>query len=363
VLEPVRHPRARAVRHGRHRPRAARSPRSITGGPHPARSGHRRRTGDNREPTEGEPPWRDVLRRRRRPVPDPGRKVAVIGYGSQGHAHALNLRDSGVDVRVGLPEGSKSRAKAEAEGLRVLTPPRRRRGRRHHDPRARHRAADALREDIEPNLSTATRCSSPRLQHPLRHISRPPASTCMVAPKGPATSCAAPTSRGRRRAVPHRRRAGRVRQGARPRAVLRRRPSAAPAPACIETTFTEETETDLFGEQAVLCGGRHRAGAGRLRDARRGRLPARVAYFECLHELKLIVDLMYEGGIAKHALLDLRHRRVRRLRSRGRVLGTSVNVVSPLRWLHSLVTDRIARSSAGSPIVIGKPIAPAKCRR
>jgi len=230
-----------------------------------------------------------------------GRKVAIIGYGSQGHAHALNLRDSGVDVRVGLKEGSASRAKAEAEGLRVVS------------------VADAVKE------ATVIMILAP--DHVQRHIYtesilpnlkdgdslffghgfnirfgyiKPTASVdvCMVAPKGPghlvrreyaagrgvpvivaveqdSTSSAWPLTLSYAKAI------GGLRAGG------------------ILTTFTEETETDLFGEQSVLCGGASQLVMYGFEVLTEAGYQPEVAYFECLHELKLIVDLMYEGGIAK----------------------------------------------------------------
>ena len=230
-----------------------------------------------------------------------GRVVAVLGYGSQGHAHALSLRDSGVDVRVGLPEGSKSRERADAEGLRVLTPseacaeadlimvlaP---------DPVQRSLYAEA----IEPNLADGDALFFGHGLNIRYDLIKPPAGVdvAMVAPKGPghlvrrqyvdgrgvpvlvaveqdATGTAWDLVKSYAKAI------GGTRAGA------------------IKTTFTEETETDLFGEQVVLCGGLAeliKSGFDTLVDA--GYQPE-VAYFECLHEVKLIVDLMYEGGLSK----------------------------------------------------------------
>ncbi len=229
------------------------------------------------------------------------RHVAVLGYGSQGHAHALSLRDSGVDVRVGLPEGSRSRPKAEAEGLRVLTPyeaceeadlivvlaP---------DPAQR----DLYREAVEPNLVEGDALFFGHGFNIRFGYIQPPegVDVCMVAPKGPGHLVRREFSEGRgvpvlvaveqdasgkawELALAYAKGIGGLRAGG------------------IKTTFTEETETDLFGEQAVLCGGASalvQAGFETLVEA--GYQPE-VAYFECLHELKLIVDLMYEGGIAK----------------------------------------------------------------
>ena len=230
-----------------------------------------------------------------------GRNVAVLGYGSQGHAHALSLRDSGVDVRVGLPEGSKSRERADAEGLRVVTPfeaceeadlvmvlaP---------DPVQRSLYAEA----IAPNLVDGDALFFGHGLNIRYDLITPPAGVdvCMVAPKGPGHLVRRQFVDGR--GVPvlvaveqdatggawdlvksYAKGIGGTRAGA------------------IRTTFTEETETDLFGEQVVLCGGLSeliKSGFDTLVGA--GYQPE-IAYFECLHEVKLIVDLMYEGGISK----------------------------------------------------------------
>ena len=229
------------------------------------------------------------------------RQVAVLGYGSQGHAHALSLRDSGVDVRVGLPEGSKSRAAAEEEGLRVLTPfeaceeadlimilaP---------DPVQRRLYAEA----VEPNLIDGDAIFFGHGFNIRYGLIKPPPGidVCMVAPKGPGHLVRRQFSEGKGvpvlvaveqdstgkawdLALSYAKGIGGTRAGA------------------IKTTFTEETETDLFGEQAVLCGGVSeliKAGFDTLVDA--GYQPE-IAYFECMHEMKLIVDLMYEGGLSK----------------------------------------------------------------
>jgi ketol-acid reductoisomerase len=230
-----------------------------------------------------------------------GRKVAVLGYGSQGHAHALSLRDSGADVRVGLPEGSRSRAKAEDEGLRVLTPgeacaaadlimvlaP---------DPAQRGLYADA----IEPNLKDGDALFFGHGFNIRFGYIKPPASVdvAMVAPKGPGHLVRRQFVDGK--GVPVLVAVEQDASGsAWDLALSYAKAIGGTRAGAIKTTFTEETETDLFGEQAVLCGGASQLvmyGFEVLTEA--GYAPE-VAYFECLHELKLIVDLMYEGGIAK----------------------------------------------------------------
>ncbi|HET9128840.1 MAG TPA: ketol-acid reductoisomerase [Propionibacteriaceae bacterium] len=230
-----------------------------------------------------------------------GRTVAIIGFGSQGHAHALNLRDSGVDVRVGLLEGSKSRAKAEAQGLRVLTPAE---ATAEADlimilaPDQHQRKLYA--EQIEPNLQDGDALFFAHGFNIRFGYIKPPAGVdvCMVAPKGPGHLVRREYADGR--GVPV---IVAVEQDATgeawPLALSYAKAIGGLRAGGIKTTFTEETETDLFGEQAVLCGGMSalvQAGFDTLVGA--GYQPE-VAYFECLHELKLIVDLMYEGGIAK----------------------------------------------------------------
>ncbi|HEX3335527.1 MAG TPA: ketol-acid reductoisomerase [Jatrophihabitans sp.] len=230
-----------------------------------------------------------------------GRKVAVLGFGSQGHAHALSLRDSGVDVRVGLPEGSRSRPKAEDEGLRVLTPaeasaeadlimvlaP---------DPAQRKLYADS----IAPNLKEGDAIFFGHGFNIRFGYIDPPANVdvAMVAPKGPGHLVRRQFVDGK--GVPV---LVAVEQDATGKAfdlaLSYAKAIGGTRAGAIKTTFTEETETDLFGEQAVLCGGASQLvmyGFEVLTEA--GYAPE-VAYFECLHELKLIVDLMYEGGIAK----------------------------------------------------------------
>jgi ketol-acid reductoisomerase len=230
-----------------------------------------------------------------------GRKIAVLGYGSQGHAHALSLRDSGADVRVGLPEGSKSRAAAEAEGLRVLTP---------YNACAEADLVMVLAPDttqrslyaeaIEPNLNDGDALFFAHGFNIRFGYITPPANVdvAMVAPKGPGHLVRRQYQEGR--GVPC---LVAVEQDASGNALALALAYAkgigGTRAGALKTTFTEETETDLFGEQAVLCGGATalvQAGFETLVEA--GYQPE-VAYFECLHELKLIVDLMYEGGLAK----------------------------------------------------------------
>ncbi len=230
-----------------------------------------------------------------------GRRVAVLGYGSQGHAHALSLRDSGVDVRVGLPEGSKSREKAENDGLRVLTPaeavkeadvtmilaP---------DHIQRHLYA----EHVAPNLKEGDALffgHGLNIRYGL--IEAPEGvDVCMVAPKGPGHLVRRQFEAGR--GVPCLVAVEKDATGkALDLALSYAKGIGGTRAGALRTTFTEETETDLFGEQAVLCGGVSeliKAGFETLIEA--GYQPE-VAYFECLHEMKLIVDLMYEGGISK----------------------------------------------------------------
>ena len=229
------------------------------------------------------------------------RHVAVLGYGSQGHAHALSLRDSGVDVRVGLPEGSASREKASNDGLRVLSP------------------ADACEEaDLVMVLvpdhlqrSLYSEAIAPSLvegdalffAHGLNiryDLIDPPAGVdvCMVAPKAPGHLVRRQFTQGR--GVPVLVAVERDATGnAWPLTLSYAKAIGGTRAGALRTTFTEETETDLFGEQAVLCGGVSeliKAGFATLVEA--GYQPE-AAYFECLHEMKLIVDLMYEGGISK----------------------------------------------------------------
>ena len=227
-----------------------------------------------------------------------GKTVAIIGYGSQGHAHALNLHESGVDVVVGLYNGSKSWAKAEATGLKVMTAA--------DAAKAAdvimilindERQADMYKKDIEPNLTAGKALA---FAHGFNiHFGQivPPADVdvFMIAPKGPGHTVRSEYVEGK--GVPclvaiHQDATGRALDVA-----LAYAAGIGGARAgVLETTFKVETETDLFGEQAVLCGGvtaLMTAGFETLVEA--GYAPEN-AYFECIHEMKLIVDLIYTGG-------------------------------------------------------------------
>ncbi|MDQ2648077.1 MAG: ketol-acid reductoisomerase [Actinomycetota bacterium] len=229
-----------------------------------------------------------------------GRKVAVIGYGSQGHAHALNLKDSGVDVRVGLRSDSSSVAKAEAAGLRVLSIAD---ATAEADlvmllgPDTEHKAI--FNEHIAPNLSSGDALFvghgfSVRFDQVV-----PPADVdvALVAPKGPGHLVRRTYTEGG--GVPALIAVAQdATGGAKALALSYADAIGGSRAGVLETTFEEETETDLFGEQVVLCGGLTalvQAGFETLVEA--GYQPE-SAYFECLHELKLIVDLMYEQGIS-----------------------------------------------------------------
>ncbi|MGD9957354.1 MAG: ketol-acid reductoisomerase [Candidatus Nanopelagicales bacterium] len=229
-----------------------------------------------------------------------GRKVAVIGYGSQGHAHALSLRDSGVEVKIGLPEGSKSRQKAADEGLEVLTPAE---ASAWADlimilaPDTKQRFIYA--EDIAPNLKSGDAIFFGHGFNIRYDLIKPPADVdvAMVAPKGPGHLVRRQFVDGK--GVPALIAVEQDATGNAKALALSYAAGIGGARAgVIETTIKEETETDLFGVQAVLCGGAAalvQTGFEVLTEA--GYAPE-IAYFECLHELKLIVDLMYEGGIA-----------------------------------------------------------------
>ncbi len=230
-----------------------------------------------------------------------GKKVAVIGYGSQGHAHALNLRDSGVDVRVGLAEGSKSRVKAEEEGIRVLSVAE---AVKESDVvmllAPDHKQRHIYKESIEPNLKPGSALFFGHGFNIRFGYIKPPANidVCMVAPKGPGHLVRREFSAGR--GVPD---IVAVEQDATgnawPLTLSYAKAIGGLRAGAILTTFTEEAETDLFGEQSVLCGGASQLVMYGFETLVEAGYQPEVAYFECLHELKLIVDLMYEGGIAK----------------------------------------------------------------
>ncbi|MEO8162657.1 MAG: ketol-acid reductoisomerase, partial [Ilumatobacteraceae bacterium] len=228
------------------------------------------------------------------------KKVAIIGYGSQGHAHALNLKESGVDVVVGLRQGSSSKSKAESAGLRVLS------------------IADAAKfadvimmlapdteqkkiyeESIQPNLVAGKALAFAHGFNIRFNRIEPPAGVdvIMIAPKGPGHLVRRTYTEGG--GVPALIAVSQDATGmAKALAMSYAEAIGAARAGVIETTFPEETETDLFGEQVVLCGGLTSlimAGYETLVEA--GYQPE-MAYFECLHEVKLIVDLMYEEGIA-----------------------------------------------------------------
>ncbi|MGD8711940.1 MAG: ketol-acid reductoisomerase, partial [Thiohalophilus sp.] len=229
-----------------------------------------------------------------------GKKVAIIGYGSQGHAHANNLKDSGVDVTVGLREGSASATKAEKAGLKVKNVPEAVAG------------ADVVmilapdefqariyKHDIEPNLKKeATLAFAHGFSiHYNQIVPREDLDVIMIAPKAPGHTVRSEFVRGG--GIPDLVAIFQDASGkAKETALSYASAIGGGRTGIIETTFKDETETDLFGEQAVLCGGAVelvKAGFETLVEA--GYAPE-MAYFECLHELKLIVDLMYEGGIA-----------------------------------------------------------------
>lgn len=229
-----------------------------------------------------------------------GKKIAILGYGSQGHAHAQNLRDSGMDVRVGLYPGAKNWAKAEADGLRVMT--------------TAEACAEAnvimltlpdqvqgkvYTDDIAPYLKAGDTLMFAHGLNIRFGFIQPPANVdvSMVAPKAPGHRVREVFKEGS--GVPalvavHQDYSGKALQNA----LAYAKAIGSTRAGVLETTFAEETETDLFGEQAVLCGGVSelvKAGFKTLVDA--GYQPE-IAYFECMHELKLIVDLMYQGGLS-----------------------------------------------------------------
>lgn len=229
------------------------------------------------------------------------KKVCVLGFGSQGHAHALNLHDSGVDVVVGLRADSSTRKKVEAAGLTVK------------DTADAVKGADVVmvltpdewqakiyRDDIEPNLKEGATLAFGHgfAIHYGQVVPRRDLDVIMIAPKAPGHTVRNEFANGR--GIPD---LIAVAQDANGGAALETAKSYASAigggrTAIIYTTFKDETETDLFGEQAVLCGGIVELIKMGFETLVEGGYPPELAYFECLHETKLIVDLIYEGGIA-----------------------------------------------------------------
>jgi len=229
-----------------------------------------------------------------------GKTIAVIGYGSQGHAHALNARDSGCKVIIGLHEGSKSRAKAQADGLEVLSVA------------DATKAADVVMILVPDTMQAAVYASEigdnlkPGAMLMFAHGFNiqyntivPPANVdvTMVAPKAPGHRVREVYTEGagtpgllavHQDATGH----------AHAMALAYARAIGCTRAGVIETTFKEETETDLFGEQVVLCGGVTALVRTAFETLVKGGYQPQIAYFECLHELKLIVDLMYEGGLS-----------------------------------------------------------------
>jgi len=285
-----------------------------------------------------------------------GRKVAVLGYGSQGHAHALNLHESGVDVRVGLRDGSSSWTKAEEAGLRVVTIAQ------------ACKEADVImvllpdteqarvyREDIEPNLDDR---DSLAFAHGFNiHYGqiRPPKGidVWMIAPKGPGhlvrrtfedgggvpalvAISADETGKAKQTALAYARAIGTTRAGV------------------LDTTFEEETETDLFGEQVVLCGGLVELIQASFETLVNAGYQPESAYFETLHEVKLIVDLIYEGGIAnmRYSISDTAEYGDM---TRGPRIVTDETRAEMRRILDEIKTGRFARewileNQAGRPV-------------
>ncbi|MER3481617.1 MAG: ketol-acid reductoisomerase, partial [Meiothermus sp.] len=226
--------------------------------------------------------------------------VAILGFGSQGHAHALNLRDSGIGVVVGLRPGSRNEAKAKAAGLEVL-------------PVAEAvRKADVVmvllpdetqgqvyRQEVEPNLKEGAALA---FAHGFNiHFGqikpRPDLDVWMVAPKGPGHLVRSEYEKGS--GVPSLVAIYQDASGsALPTALAYAKANGGTRAGTIQTTFKDETETDLFGEQTVLCGGLTQLIAAGFETLVEAGYPPEMAYFECLHEVKLIVDLIYESGFA-----------------------------------------------------------------
>jgi len=228
-----------------------------------------------------------------------GKKIAIIGFGSQGHAHALNLHESGVDVCVGLRDGSKSRAKAEAAGLKVM------------DLSAAAAWANVVMmlapdtrqpaiytEHIAPNLKAGDTLMFAHGFN-IRYGTIEPAAdvdVSMVAPKSPGHRVRETYQDGAGTpclVAVHQDASGNAKQ----QALAYAKGIGGTRAGVLETTFSEETETDLFGEQAVLCGGTSELVKAAFNTLVEAGYQPEIAYFECLHELKLIVDLMYRGGL------------------------------------------------------------------
>jgi ketol-acid reductoisomerase len=237
-----------------------------------------------------------------------GQAIAVLGFGSQGHAHALNLKDSGHDVRVGLRPGSSSKAVAEEAGLDVRT--------------TAEAAAEAdvvmmlqpdtaqarvYQEDVAPNLKAGDMLMFAHGFNIHFGTIDPPADVdvTMIAPKGPGHLVRRTYEQGigtPALVAVHRNPTGTARE----RALAYAAGIGAARAGVIETTFEEETETDLFGEQTILCGGTSALVRSAFETLVEAGYQPEIAYFECLHELKLIVDLIYEGGLSwmRHSISD-----------------------------------------------------------
>ncbi len=237
-----------------------------------------------------------------------GRRVAIIGYGSQGHAHALNLHDSGVDVRVGLPTSSQSRPAAEAAGLRVVTPAEAAREADFVVILTPDHTQRAVYEDsIAPHLGA---CETLLFAHGFNIrfgeiVPDPDIDVVLVAPKAPGHRVRELFQDGA--GVPglvavHQDRSGHALDDA----LAYAKAVGCTRAGVLRTTFAEETETDLFGEQAVLCGGASALVKAGFETLVANGYQPEIAYFECLHELKLIVDLMYRGGLnyMRHSVSD-----------------------------------------------------------
>jgi ketol-acid reductoisomerase len=237
-----------------------------------------------------------------------GQRIAVLGFGSQGHAHAQNLQDSGFDVRVGLRAGSSSRAAAEEAGLKVMT--------------IAEAVADSdvamivlpdtsqatvYAEEIAPNLKAGDMLMFAHGFNIHFGTITPPADVdvTMIAPKGPGHLVRRTYEQGigtPALVAVHQDATGKARE----RALAYANGIGAARAGVIETTFKEETETDLFGEQTILCGGTSALVRQAFETLVAAGYQPEIAYFECLHELKLIVDLVYEGGLSwmRHSISD-----------------------------------------------------------